>query len=230
MLPASGPLTTKSLIVGQAWSTVYELYFYCLFAILLCTGRPRKYIIPLIVVFCIAGFGYRFVGLPITGALGFFSSIMGSTHVLFFIEGVIIALLFERGIFKSWNKKIFFATFVALMLIYLWRMTNTYNQLLSFVLSPCVFIGVLQLNHYLRADSVLNKILVFCGDISFSIYLVHILIIRVIINELNICNVYAVGTLSIILTMLISGAIYMLIERPGIALGKRLIRQRNSNH
>ena len=33
MLPLSGPITTRSLIVGQAWSTVFELYFYSLFAI-----------------------------------------------------------------------------------------------------------------------------------------------------------------------------------------------------
>ena len=35
MLPLSGPITTRSLIVEQAWSSVFELYFYSLFAMLL---------------------------------------------------------------------------------------------------------------------------------------------------------------------------------------------------
>lgn len=56
MIPMRGPISTKSLIVGQAWSTVFEMYFYSLVAVLLLTKTPKRYIVHLIVLLCIVGY------------------------------------------------------------------------------------------------------------------------------------------------------------------------------
>lgn len=228
MVPMSGPISTKSLIVGQAWSTVFELYFYSLFAMLLFTKIPKRYIVHLIILLCIVGYGYRLVGLPVTGALGFFSSVMGSSHVVFFIEGVLLAMCYEKGRFIKWKRTLFLSVFVAIMLVYIWSMTHTYNKLLSIIISPCVFVGVLLLNNYVKSDSWWNRSLSFCGDISFSIYLVHILIIRIVMKDAGVDNVYVVSVLSFILTLLASAAIYLLIEKRFINYAKQLIRQRKN--
>lgn len=227
MLPVSGPITTHSLIVGQAWSTVFELYFYSLFALLLFTKTPRRYIVHLIILLCIVGYGYRLLGFSVTGVLGFFSSIMGSKHIIFFIEGVLLAMCYEKGWLKRIGKNVYFVLFLTLLSFYVWLMTNTYSQVYSILISPCVFVGVLLLNDYIRKDSWWNKALSFCGDISFSIYLIHILIIRIIMNNVGIENVYIVAVLSLLLVMLASAAIYLLVEKRFINYAKRLIKRRN---
>lgn len=226
MLPMRGPISTNSLIVGQAWSTVFELYFYFLFAMLLLTKTPKRFIVHLIIGLCVVGYGYRAVGLPIDGVLGYLSSVMGSKHVIFFIEGVLLAMCYEKGRLKKGGQTLFLSFFAVIMLVYIWSMIHTYNQIASFVLSPCVFVGVLLLNDSVRNDSWLNKALSFCGDISFSIYLVHILIIKIVINNAGLENVYAAAGLSFILTILVSTFIYQLVEKRFINYAKQLVKRR----
>lgn len=226
MLPISGPITTHSLIVGQAWSTVFELYFYFLFALLLFTKTSKRYIVHLIILLCIVGYGYRLLGFPITGVLGFLSSIMGSKHIIFFIEGVLLALCYEKGWLKRIGKNVYFVLFFTLLSFYVWLMTNTYSQVYSILISPCVFVGGLLLNDYVKSDSWWNKALSFCGDISFSIYLVHILIIRIIMDNIGIGNLYAVIALSLLLTLMTSAVIYLLVEKRLINLAKQLVNRR----
>ena len=228
MLPVSGPITTRSLIVGQAWSTVFELYFYSLFAILLIFKKPKRYILPFIMVMCAVGYGYRLLGFPVTGVLGFLSSVMGSKHIIFFLEGVMLAICYEKGWLKQIGKRVYFLLFFTLMLFYVWLMTNTYSQVYSILISPCVFVGVLLMNNYIRKESWWNKALSFCGDISFSIYLVHILIIKIIMNNIGIVNLYAVIALSLLLTLITSSAIYLLVEKRFINLAKQLVNRRKA--
>ena len=132
----------------------------------------------------------------------------------------------ERGWLKNGKRTLFLSLFAAIMLAYIWSMTHTYNQLLSIIMSPCVFVGILLLNDFVKSDSWWNKALSFCGDISFSIYLVHILIIRIVVNEAGVDNVYVVAVLSLVLTMLASAAIYLLVEKRFINYAKQLIKQR----
>ena len=125
----------------------------------------------------------------------------------------------------DWKKRLF-PLFFTLLLFYGWLMTNTYSQVCSILISPCVFVGVLLLNDYIRKESWWNKALSFCGDISFSIYLVHILIIRIIMNNIGIENPYAVIALSLLLTLITSAVIYLLVEKRFINLAKQLINRR----
>ena len=226
MLPISGPITYKSLIVGQAWSTVFELYFYFLFAMLLLFKISKRHITPLIILLCIVGYGFRLAGFPVTGVLGFCSSIMGSKHIIFFIEGVLLATCYEKGWLRRISGAVYPLSFIIIMMVYVWCMTSTYNQVYSILISPCVFVGVLLLNGYVRKEGWYNRTLSFCGDISFSIYLVHILIIKIIMNNIGIGNVYAVAILSLLLTIMASAVIYLLVEKRFIDLAKQLVNRR----
>ena len=125
----------------------------------------------------------------------------------------------------DWKKRLF-PLFFTLLLFYWWLMTNKYSQVCSILISSCVFVGVLLLNDYVKSDSWWNKALSFCGDISFSIYLVHILIIRIIMNNIGIENVYAVIALSLLLTLMTSAVIYLLVEKRFFNLAKQLIIRR----
>ena len=136
-------------------------------------------------------------------------------------------MCYEKGWLKRIGKNVYFVLFLTLLSFYVWLMTNTYSQVYSILISPCVFVGVLLLNDYIRKDSWWNKALSFCGDISFSIYLIHILIIRIIMNNVGVENVYIVAVLSLLLVMLASAAIYLLVEKRFINYAKRLIKRRN---
>ena len=151
---------------------------------------------------------------------------MGCKHIIFFLEGVMLAICYEKGWLKQIGKRVYFLLFFTLLLSYVWLMTNTYSQVCSILMSPCVFVGVLLLNDYIREESWWNKALSFCGDISFSIYLVHILIIRIIMNNIGIGNLYAVIALSLLLTLMISAVIYLLVEKRFIVLAKQLVRRK----
>lgn len=55
---------------------------------------------------------------------------------------------------------------------------------------------------------------------------VHILIIKIVINQMEIENIYAVIVISFILTIVASSAIYLLVEKRFINLAKQLVNRR----
>ena len=55
---------------------------------------------------------------------------------------------------------------------------------------------------------------------------VHILIIKIVINQMEIENLYAVIALSLLLTLITSSAIYLLVEKRFINLAKQLVNRR----
>ena len=54
---------------------------------------------------------------------------------------------------------------------------------------------------------------------------VHILIIKIVINQMEIENLYAVIALSLLLTLITSAAIYLLVEKRFINLAKQLVNR-----
>lgn len=88
MLPWSDLLTSKSLVVGVAWSTVYEVYFYLVFTLLLFFKIRKKYIIGvLILLFLLFKISYKvnFMNLNENSLLQFLYSVMGYTHFVPFV-------------------------------------------------------------------------------------------------------------------------------------------------
>ena len=57
---------------------------------------------------------------------------------------------------------------------------------------------------------------------------VHILIIKIVINQMEIENIYAVIVISFILTIVASAVIYLLVEKRFINLAKQLVNRRKA--
>ena len=224
MMPWDGSITPQSLYVGQAWSTCYELYFYFLLGILLFLKLGKKYIAVAIIGLFGVGYIINHTSTANSGPLQYIGSLIGLRHVFFFIEGVIISMIWSMlekklmGISKRW-----IVTFaVACAIFYTHLLMSEYSQLYSFVLSPLVFITVLTINRYVISESFTNKVFTWLGDISYSIYIVHLLIINIVIKVCAGADFWVVLSLSILLTILSSAILYKYVEKPFIEKGRKL--------
>lgn len=229
MVPFSEPIGYHSLIVGQAWSTCYELYFYTIFTLILFCRLKKKWILPSILVLFAIGVVYNYFYHPL-GFIGYMFSLMGRHHVLFFCEGIFIAehlnLLEAIKLKKRW----FFVLFMILFVVYLWFLCNSYKFFASIVLSPLFFGGVYLLNKYLSGQSVLHRIMVYLGDISFSIYLIHSVIIRFLLHQCHIANFTLLLVSTLAATLFFSALCYKFVEQPFIKIGKNISAKINSSN
>lgn len=116
MLPWNGMLTSKSLVVGVAWSTVYEIYFYVAFAVLLILNISKRYIIGLLILLFISFrifYIFNIFELNVSRVFLFLYSVTGYHHIVPFIIGVVFAMSFQNPkvitvLYNLKNKKILF--------------------------------------------------------------------------------------------------------------------------
>ena len=225
MMPYDGAIGYSSLVVGQAWSTCFELYFYAVFAIVLFLGLRKRYVVYLIAGLMIVGLVLRraevFTGY---GFADYVYSLIGSSfYIVKFIFGILIAIVYRR--LESVNSiglsRVCFLLAVLASLFMLVR----YNPIYAAVWSPVYFILWLMANRYIEkfSSGAVHKSMVWLGDISFSIYLVHLLVIKVIMNNFGIDDVWAVMPLALLFTICISGITYRTVEKPCMDLGKKII-------
>lgn len=223
MFPWSGPLTTKTLIVGQAWSTCYEMYFYTLLTIILLIKISKKWLMPSIIILYIFGYLVRRMcpGISSEGFLGFLFSIIGTHHVWFFCEGIIIAQMANSIQKIKTNKTILILMSVLTVLAYIIIMTTTeYNYILSLLACPLVFSVIFKANEIMPSVGIVHKIFVSLGDASFSIYLIHCLVLSFTIHQLNIASFAGVLVIGLIITCVLSLMSYRFIEKKFIEWGK----------
>lgn len=221
MIPFSEPIGYSSLIVGQAWSTCYEMYFYFLLAILLVFRFSKKWLLPLILILFFLGYALsRF--LPMDGFVGYIYSLIGKHHVLFFCEGIVIAYFHERIQEFKLKKSYLVVISVLSLLTYCYVLCHQYGFVISFLASPLFFIIVYKANEILPEKGMVNKVMVTLGDISFSIYLIHLVVIRFLLNQFGIDGFVLLLCTSLILTLAFSLLSYYMIEKKFIDLGKQL--------
>lgn len=72
------------------------------------------------------------------------------------------------------------------------------------------------------SSALMTKPLLFCGKISYSLYLYHSIVLLAMINILfGIIPLWQILLLSLAITMMVSTAMYHLVEVPSIKLGRR---------
>lgn len=233
MLPWSGLLTSKSLIVGVAWSTVYEVYFYLVFTLLLFFNIRKKYIIGmLILLFLLFKISYKvnFMNLNENSLFLFLYSIMGYTHFVPFVLGVLIAIFFQSPILNDFFKFFRFKkiVFIIIHLLYLFILTQSYNNIISYLITIVIFLIWLKIDYFWKIDynNLMSKFFIKMGDISFSIYLLHTLILRIIKYNFNITNLLTTTILAFVISIVFSLITYKFIENPFINLSKKIIKLR----
>jgi peptidoglycan/LPS O-acetylase OafA/YrhL len=85
-----------------------------------------------------------------------------------------------------------------------------------------LFLIILQYEEYyhLNRNNFVVKSLIFLGDISYSIYIFHILIILILQNIFKVTTIPLLLLLTLGITILISNFTYIFIEKKFIKLGK----------
>ena len=237
MLPWTGILTTRSLVVGVAWSTVYEMYFYFTFVLLLLLKLQKKYIIILLIAFYIIFKTIKYFNLFYLNeseVFLFFYSVVGFSHIVPFILGILIAMIFQNDSLQKWIKTIRYSKFIFVVfhVFYFFILTQKYNAFTSYFISILIFFLWLNVDSILIINykSFLSKIFIKLGDISFSIYLLHTLIINIIVNYFFVNNLVLVTLLTYTVSIGLSLITYKFIEEPCINLAKKIVNKRISNH
>ena len=224
MMPFSDRVTTRSLIVGQAWSTCYELYFYFLFSVVLFLG-VKKHRLPLFIIFLMfTGIVLKKIG--ILTEYGFMKYLYSLTtpisYLLKFVIGTILAMVFNRLQYFVNQQVIWGGVFAILPFGMLFQ--YKYSSL-TLLYSSLLFLVALLSNESLKrnANKTFHKIMVYLGDISFSIYLIHLLVISIVVKYIGTSNVLLVLSITLVLSVGISIITYNCIEKNAIGMGKSLI-------
>ncbi|BDG86586.1 acyltransferase family protein [Citrobacter koseri] len=233
--------TYKYNFVGPAWTLTYEIYFYLIFCVCGCISHTFRGLLSgicLISLPIIIQYYFNGSFLIISNAKAEFIltsvsesplKILSNTMFWEFAFGIFIAFLFMkyRHALKNTNTKIkacvslvLLSSFVYLMFFHGWI-----RQGVTGMLWPSVILVIAAL---ISEDVIKKEIkpLSFLGDISYSLYLVHWIVIRVIQKHYPDLwdKMHGFGglTLFVFICLLISFITYKYIEKPTIKLARKL--------
>ena len=142
--------------------------------------------------------------------------------MLFFCEGVLIARFQEKIREIRIKKNTLAIVSILSLLAYCIVLCRTYYLLASLVISPLFFIIVYKANEVLPEKGIINTVMVRLGDISFSIYLVHLVVIQFLFNQCGIVGFVPLLCISLMITLAFSFLSYYIVEKKFIDLGKKM--------
>lgn len=200
---------------AQYWSLVYEVIFYILAPVILVRLRMIKiFLISSIVLFSLSYivFGGEFVSLE-NNLTNFFLDVL-----IYFMIGVFLYVKFD--FFSALKlKKNFLPVFIFLFLLIVFL--KRYLHVDIKFLSVCVAIFSCFIIINLNGMSIKSKLLIFFGEISYSLYLNHFFIITLAqvllikyynIDRFSISNYYS-WLLSVPVCILVSYIMWYFVER-----------------
>lgn len=223
MLPWDTKWSYKSLIIGVAWSTLFEMFFYSLFFLLLLFKVQKRFIlvlIPLLFVICFSLMRFTSIenNIPF---VSLFVSLAGSLHLIMFLAGCIIGEFFLKKRIPTLHKNAYMFILLGSSIFMLIIMLMPYNHFFSFLACVTLFVSIIQYETYYFLDTK-NKViswLIYSGNISYSIYIFHVLVITML--KIWIDNISFLMALTLLITIIISSFTYNYIENKFIALGKK---------
>ncbi len=225
MMPWSKPIGYNSLIVVVAWTTVFELFFYFLFFLVIILKISKKWIIIIIpFIFTVSQFISKGEFVPVNAPFfSFLLSLGGSFYLFMFVIGCLISEFFITNKITLLKKKQYNILLIFSIIAMGVMMFVRYNFIMSFFVSSFLFLTISQFERYykLNTKSMFIKKLIHWGDISFSIYILHIMIIKIIIEYLNFENTTILLLLTFVTTILLSSLTYKWIEKPFIDFSKK---------
>jgi peptidoglycan/LPS O-acetylase OafA/YrhL len=235
------PYTTNSVVPG-GWSIAVEFTFYLLTPLLF---RKIKTIRSALLAIALSiPLGWALNNLSST----FFKAIYPQSyiHVIkvyaiqnfylnlpVFAVGVLVYLLFQKYKDLQDRRLGYYLLTIAVILMIAFLQVSTYQNLLSVYFLASVAFGFLVFGLYFSKSRFLcNPVIRWIGKLSFSMYLVHFMVMHVL-TSLFPKGLMGGGSrafllaysLVLVITVILSFATYFLIEKPGIALGKRIIER-----
>jgi peptidoglycan/LPS O-acetylase OafA/YrhL len=232
-------------IVWASWTVGVEMIFYMIFPLLFARLGGIAAAIALCFAALLAGVAFNEVAahLAITDAIrARFDQLSFFRHLPIFVFGMLCWLVFDRTIARQPRPP---AVGAALILGSLWAYHAYLHGLLGFLFPdnygdgaywPAIIYGGLLLGLGILPSSIfVNSATLFCGRISYSIYLIHSPVVFYLTPVYR--RIYASGsplsakfvicaavTLGVVLPL--AWASYRWIELPGMRLGKRVLAWR----
>lgn len=240
-----GPFFGYNLL-PPAWTLSFEILFYSLFLLSMSISHKFRGAIVILIIIglivTIQGLSTGNVTLEPSGNFGFgdypfvisaLLSTLSSPMMIYFAMGVAIYLVWERiYCFKLINKKDTFLIFATIVLIIclslLWSgQFNGHGIKRWGWLAAVVVITSLIIEGCANIKK--NRVLSFLGDISYSLYLTHLVFLFAITKREWFYHLYkpssGVSTFLVFvsLSILLAYIFHKVIEVPAIKLGKRFV-------
>lgn len=237
------------------WSLVHEMrisLFLPFILILMKRSRFRKFILISFIIYLAALLVFYYT-LHIQNLHVKYDLIHSSRDTFyytgFFVAGALLAKympLLEKWYYKlSSNMKIsLFAVGILLYLIewllphlgYLKYNSSAFTEIsVNFIVDWCIGIGVailiiISLNSTLIKDFLEKKVLIYLGEISYSLYLIHPIVLLIYVHfARGTFFLYTILLFVPIISLLAAHFMHRYIEVPSIKLGKKLIAYKPSS-
>lgn len=231
-----GFLAPTNYIGLVTWSIGNELVFYSFFPllVLLIKRRPMLFFILAIasaaVSLYFAFFKYN-VWLSLHQQWSTYVNPLG--HVVLFVAGVMIGYLVANHDCKTrpFLQKSFLFLGVIGLFFYpasgdLIMIVQGWNRIVFLIFSCMICYGMYYLGQ--QPPKLMHQVLANIGQTSYSIYLIHPVIFTILIKfnqEIFYIKIRYVFLLYIAVTLLVSNGLYFFLEKPMIAIGKKLTRK-----
>lgn len=208
------------MVNAPAWTLVYEMLFYYIFSICLLFIRDKKWLaisITVVLGLLVGSVDVLHIQQPLYGwvNLGY---MVGDKILLCFVAGCLLALLYEKYRAKisfSFSMFCFSILLCYLMAVWLSWQWPHYDRIFSFGIPGVILIFVGIFSQFKEGS--LPKKIVFLGDMSYSVYVAHILIYRIaniVLGYFHVDKSFFVLVMVFIVMLCISGSIYVYIEQP----------------
>lgn len=225
----NGNNNSSLMLAGVTWTLSYECFFYIILPLLYFSFNKIKLLFIALVIVVL----YLSID-PIV--INFYHWTFNTVMFSFFLFGFICALI-ESKIKKTKinvnNKYILCTIFILLFLLFfLFKTSFGFYQSLIIAIIFFFFIYGFDFNGLLK-----NKIMIYLGDISYSIYLIHGLVLYTTYTILfpSLCanlsfNQYMLlMPIVLLVVILLSIFTYIYIEKPMIKMGKEVSKKLKNN-
>lgn len=231
-------------LLYPAWTLLFEIAFYVLFTISLAISHKHRIkVCSSIIIFI-----YLYATMSQTGIINFSGNIevlqenrsaltviaytFGSPMMLLFVCGMWIYSIYDSIVKKNTqlNKKLCLYIFFVCSNLFAVLFLSGYKSGIG--LSGYGFWAIILIIGCLAYEitgPAISRALLFLGDISYSLYLTHVIAIGIFDNNASVISIYpeSVGIPRFILLLSASIAfaipIYYFVEKPSISIGKRLV-------
>jgi exopolysaccharide production protein ExoZ len=225
LLPQDGRLP-----VLVAWSLVYEMYFYVVFAIALMLGRSRlPWVLGTWVALTVT------LSVVASGATNPYLALVASPLSLEFVLGVLIGLAAVHGRFVQPRAVLAvgvlsFCACLVLLALSGWRTFPSEAVRVALVALPAGLVVYGAIGVEVRRGRVVPPFVQRLGDASYSLYLTHVpaltLLAVVLAGRLPTTSLVHAVTIPAALLLVVCGALvcYVVLERPLQVNARRLLR------
>jgi len=215
------------LWVGPAWTLQFEIYFYALFAVLIYSIRFGVIAMAAVAI----GLIYRYI-YDDGDSRGDFFQVLTNSYIVIFVLGALAANCVLVN--KTRQALIFglaFSLVSSFAVLVLEANILIGHGLLVKNLILGVWFSTIVLALYCLDVAKIKapNALVYMGDISYSLYISHIIVIGVVYAMLSRAGVYSILTevllvgVALLFSIMVSSMICRGVEKPGIALGRRAV-------